>query len=273
MSSTAPRAQLHRSRKGRWFQILKPFDFEWNRVKLEIPDLPPQLAGLRIIHLTDLHVRGPWHDAYDRLLEHIAKADADLLLFTGDFVDNKKDHTPALPSMRRLAEGFRAKYGCYAILGNHDRMHFHPRLVETPLHAICGERRTIDIDGATVELIGLPGAVRPDLPPDFATSMPPPPKPGDDTIRIVLSHFPDHLRRTAELRPHLFLAGHTHGGQCCLPGGIPIIKHDSLPRRLCSGVHRVGDTWLVVGRGFGATTLPLRIFCPPEVIEIELTPM
>jgi uncharacterized protein len=271
-TASFPRAHLHRPRKGRWFQIFKPFDFEWNHAKLEIPNLPPQLVGLRIIHLTDLHVRGPWHDAYDRLLERIAAANADLLLFTGDFVDNKRNHTPALPSMRRLADGFHAKHGCYAILGNHDRMHFLPRLLETPLHAICGERRTIDIKGATVELIGLPGSIRKELPSAFAASMPPPPVAGDNTVRIVLSHFPDHLPRTAPLNPHIFLAGHTHGGQCCLPGGIPIIKHDSLPRRLCTGIHRVRDTWLVVGRGFGATTLPLRIFCPPEVIEIELAP-
>jgi len=268
-SSVPLRAQISRPRRGRWFQIFKPFDFEWNHAKLPIPGLPPQLSGLRIIHLTDLHVRGPWHDAYDRLLERIAAADADLLLFTGDFVDNKKNHAPALPSVRRIAAGLRAKHGVYAILGNHDRMHFLPRLRETPgITAIGGERETIDIDRATVELIGLPGAVREDLPTDFAASMPPN---ADNTLRIVLSHFPDHLPRVAALQPHLFLAGHTHGGQVCLPGGIPIIKHDSLPRRLCSGIHRVGDTWLVVGRGFGATTLPLRVFCPPEVIEIELT--
>ncbi|QOV88367.1 metallophosphoesterase [Humisphaera borealis] len=261
---------MHRPRRGRWFQISTPFDFEWNHAKLEIPNLPPQLVGLRIIHLTDLHVRGPWHEAYDCLLERIAQANADLLLFTGDFVDNKKDHSEALPSARRLAEGFRAKQGVYAILGNHDRLHFLPRLLEMPLQAICGERRTIAVNGATVELIGLPGAVRRDLPREFVSQMPPPPLSGDKTVRIVLSHFPDHLLRTAALRPHLFLAGHTHGGQCCLPGGIPILKHDSLPRRLCTGIHRVEDTWLVVGRGFGSTTLQLRIFCPPEVIEIEL---
>ena len=265
---------MDRPRAGRWFQVLKPFDFEWNTARLEVPNLPPALRGLRIIHLTDLHVRGRWLAAYDRLLDRVRAANADLLLFTGDFVDNKVNHTPALPAVRRLADGLTARLGCYAVLGNHDRLHFGPRLRETPIQLISGERRTIDVGGATVELIGLPGSVRKEMPADFVGSMPPPPNGDGRTIRIVLSHFPDHLRRTASLRPHLFLAGHTHGGQVCLPGGVPIIKHDALPRRYCRGVHRVFDTtWLVVGRGFGSTTLPIRVFCPPEVIEIELVPV
>ncbi|MDB5295425.1 MAG: metallophosphoesterase [Phycisphaerales bacterium] len=280
-SPPTPRFRLDRPRVGRWLQVFRPFDFEWNRVTLEIPNLPAPLAGLRLIHLTDLHVRRRWHDAYDRLIDRVRDADADLLLFTGDFVDDKVNHTPALPTVHKLAAGLRAKRGCFGILGNHDRMHFAPRLDETPIDRISGQRRVLDFGATTpggpaaaVELIGLPGSIRKEYPPGFAATMPPPPAAGDPTVRIVLSHFPDHLRRTADvLRPHLFLAGHTHGGQVCLPGGTPIIKHDALPRRLCSGVHRVGDTWLVVGRGFGTTSLPLRVFCAPEVIEIELVPV
>lgn len=267
-----PCFRLARPRVGRWFQVGTPFDFEWNVARLEVPGLPAALRGLRIVHLTDLHLRGPWHDAYDFLLDRIRQADADLLLFTGDFVDDKVDHTPALPAVRRMADGFRARLGCFAVLGNHDRLHFGPRLRETPVRLLSGRRQEIQIGDATVELIGLPGSVRKELPSAFVGTMPPPPNGDGRTTRIVLSHFPDHLRRTAALRPHLFLAGHTHGGQVCLPGGVPIVKHDSLSRRYCRGVHRVDDTWLVVSRGFGSTTLPLRVFCPPEVIEIELVP-
>lgn len=269
---SSPRCELTRPGKGRWFQFPRPFDFEWNHARLEVPGLPPALAGLRIVHLTDLHLRARWHDAYDRLLDRIHDSNPDLLLFTGDFVDDKRDHSSALPNVYRMAEGLRANLGVFAILGNHDGPDFAPSLAKTHIPLLDGERRTLDVNGATVELIGLPGWKRKHLPPDFADAIPPPPTDGR-TLRIVLSHFPDHLRRTAALRPHLFLAGHTHGGQCCLPGGIPLIKHDSLPRRYCSGVHRVGDTWLVVGRGFGATTLPLRVFCPPEVVEVELETM
>jgi predicted MPP superfamily phosphohydrolase len=260
-------------------QVFRPFDFEWNRLDLEFPSLPEDLVGLRIIHLTDLHLRRHWHDAYDRLIEQIAAADADLLLFTGDFVDSKRNHVPALPNVRRMAAAFRARLGAFAVLGNHDTMKFAPRYADLPVTLLSGRHTLLPVGNSGIELIGIPGAVRKELPNDWAATMPPrsaAASPGsadhaERPLRIVLSHFPDHYARVGStLRPDLFLAGHTHGGQVCLPGGMPIIKHDSLPLRHCVGISRVADTWMVVGRGFGSTTLPLRICCPPEVIEIRL---
>ena len=96
----------------------------------------------------------------------------------------------------------------------------------------------------------------------------------ENTLRIVLSHFPDHLPRVQyALQPDLFLAGHTHGGQVCLPGGWPILRHDTMPRRLCSGIHWVERTWLVANRGFGFSGMQLRLFCPAEVLDLRLTRM
>lgn len=258
---------------GRWLQWGEPAGVEWNIARLPIPDLPPALAGLRIVHLTDLHMRGPWTRAYDDLARRVAENPPDLLLCTGDFVDNKRDHSAALPSLYRLLESFRARLGAYGVLGNHDRMKLEPDLRGTNVRLIGGQRHVIWVGDAAIELIGLPGARRKDMPAGWAESLPPAkelPTGSPRPLQIVLSHFPDHLRRTQAWRPDIFLAGHTHGGQVCLPGGVPILKHDSLPRRLCTGIHRVGPTWLVIPRGIGTTTLPLRVFCPPEVIEMRV---
>ncbi|HZK82747.1 MAG TPA: hypothetical protein VFC46_16805, partial [Humisphaera sp.] len=129
-----------------------------------------------------------------------------------------------------------------------------------------GRRQVIETPGGSVELIGLPGKDRIELTQEILESFP---NRDAQSPRIVLSHFPDHLKRTGGLKADLFLAGHTHGGQICLPGGKPLMSHDSLPRYLCTGAHRVGDTWLVVNRGLGFTGLPIRANCPPEVIEIS----
>ena len=92
-----------------------------------------------------------------------------------------------------------------------------------------------------------------------------------NSVRIALSHYPDTILCTEFLKPDLYLCGHTHGGQICLPGRIPILRHDKLPRRLCSGVHRFHDTWMITSRGFGFSSMvPLRVFCPAEVGEITL---
>jgi hypothetical protein len=130
------------------------------------------------------------------------------------------------------------------------------------------KRHVIDVEDAQLELIGLPGVDRRDVTQQVLNSFP---RREHGVPRIVLSHFPDTLRRAVALRPDVFLAGHTHGGQICLPGRWPILRHDSLPRRLCTGVHRAASTWLVVSRGLGFTNIPLRVFCPTEVVELVLT--
>jgi len=90
-------------------------------------------------------------------------------------------------------------------------------------------------------------------------------------LRIALAHYPDTFNRTAPVKPHLFFAGHTHGGQICLPNGFPPLTHDSLPRKYAKGIHRIGDTWFIVTRGLGYTNIPVRIFCPSEIIETVLS--
>lgn len=273
-----PCAEYDKTRPGSFFQFRVPYGFEWNCARLPVPNLPPALEGLRILHVSDFHLRRFWKSPYDRLLARVARNPPDLLLHTGDLIEEKHDYRPALPMALRLVAGFRARLGCFGILGNHDRYWMGPKLRGTNLTLIDGARREVVVRGgpdgtcgATIELIGLPGVDRKDLTDEFVASIP---RRRDGTLRIILSHYPDHLRRTQfALQPDLFLAGHTHGGQVCLPGGWPVIRHDKLPRRLCSGVHWVDRTWLVVNRGFGFTNVPVRLFCPAEVLELKLTRM
>jgi predicted MPP superfamily phosphohydrolase len=66
------------------------------------------------------------------------------------------------------------------------------------------------------------------------------------------------------------LAGHTHGGQICWPDGSPLFRQDTLPPTMCTGVHRINDTWMIVNRGIGAAGLKMRLFCPPHAVQITL---
>ena len=258
-----------RAEDGPAIQWRGPREFVWKRVSLAVPNLAPALEGLRILHLSDFHTRRYWPPAYDTLLARIAADPPDLILFTGDFVESRRNHLPAVPHVKRLVAGFRARLGCYGTLGNHDLYHFAPHLDGTNVTLLEGARKVLDADGAAIELIGFPGVDRIDLTDDFLQSLPAARTPG--VLRVVMSHFPDHLPRAEFLKPDLFLTGHTHGGQVCLPGGHPIITHCRLPRRLCRGIHRLGPTWHVVNHGLGFSGLPLRFLCPSEVVEISLT--
>jgi predicted MPP superfamily phosphohydrolase len=256
-------------RRGPWLQFVRPGPFEFSRALLPIRDLPPALDGLRILHLTDLHIRPTWFRDYDDLLDRVRAAPPDLVLLTGDFVERRILQRRAVDNAERFCRGLTSRLGTFAITGNHDGDFLAPRMADWNLTIIEDTRVTIT-DAAkdtTIELIGLPGVNRLDFDESFVERIPPKPR---NAVRIVLSHYPDQAPLVGPLRPDLMLAGHTHGGQCCLPGRIPIITHDDLPRRYASGVHRWDQMWLVVSRGLGFATLPWRTFCPTEVMEVVL---
>ena len=261
------------SNSGPWLQLGAVQRFAWSRYELPVASLPPALVGLRVLQLSDLHLKTTWHPGIDELHERLRHDPPDLVFMTGDFVEDKFEPRPALPLVERFVRGLRSRFGVYAVGGNHDGDFLSPRLAGLGVSVLSvGEPTTLDIRGARLELLGLAGLDRHDLrlqdvlnlrADDAGAPRPP---------RFVLSHYPDAL---VMLQKHgvgadLFFAGHTHGGQVCLPGGLPILRHDTLPRRYCSGVHRLGDAWLIVSRGMGFSKYTVRLFCPAEVVEVVL---
>lgn len=87
--------------------------------------------------------------------------------------------------------------------------------------------------------------------------------------KILLSHSPEIVRRELP-KVDLILAGHTHGGQICLPGGLALVTHSKLGRKYSAGLFSWGESSLFITRGVGTSTLPLRLFCLPELAILEL---
>jgi uncharacterized protein len=255
-------------RPGPWLQIHSAKGFEWTTAELPLAHLPRDLEGLRILHLSDFHARSKWDPAYDELIQRVAANPPDLILFTGDFVDHKINPGPGFPVARELVSKLKSRLGFVGILGNHDCGLTDAQLSQFNCRLADHRRFLLDVGSAAIEIIGLGGLLRLEMDLPYLKTLPQ--RPGN-AVRIVLSHFPDHLRRTAFLRPDLYLCGHTHGGQICLPNRLPLIRHDTLPRKLCTGIHRAYGTWLLSNRGFGFSShIQFRIFCPAEVIEIRL---
>jgi len=254
-------------KSGPWLQYHDAVGFEWNSVRLPITGLPDALVGFRILHLSDLHCQPHWQTAYDDLFDRLKISEPDLILITGDIVDDIWHPWLCLPTARRFLSQLRAPAGIFGIFGNHDLNLISADLTGTPLRLIDGQRLLIPARGKNIELIGVPGPERFEYPPGFEKQIPAK-TPG--IPRIILSHYPDHIRKMKITQPDLFLAGHTHGGQCCLPGRIPIIRHDSLPMKYWQGIHRIHDFWFIINRGLGFSTFPIRLFCPAEVVDIVL---
>jgi len=260
-------ATIRSDHAGPPLQLFSARGYEWISAQLPIVNLPAELDGFRILHLSDLHVRPKWDAVYDNLLQRIRADPPDLIVFTGDFVENKHNFRGEIPVLRRFFSSLVSRLGTVAILGNHDGDLLGLPLANMNLTRIDHQRLALRSGSATMELIGIAGVEREDFDPVFLRSLGPK---SEASVRILLSHYPDLIRKTAFLEADLFLTGHTHGGQVCLPGKIPILRHDSLPRKFIGGINRFHDTWLVVNRGIGFSSLPIRLFCPAEVIEIVL---
>jgi predicted MPP superfamily phosphohydrolase len=92
----------------------------------------------------------------------------------------------------------------------------------------------------------------------------------DEGFRILLVHSPESVAEACAAGCDLYLAGHTHGGQICLPFGIPVIRNARCPREFLSGSWQSGNLRGYTSRGTGSSGIPARLFCPPEITIHEL---
>jgi uncharacterized protein len=243
---------------------------ELTRQVLLIGDLPAQLDGLRLLHVTDLHVRdgsGP-----SSWLPEIASAlSYDLTLYTGDFIDCDEDIEP----MTALLSAMPDRAPSFAVLGNHD----YWSLSEEPTpndaarleRALTGLGITVLHNAAQPACDGRVYVAGVDDPvtgwDDIGAAMAAVPA---DAACLLLAHSPDIVLRLGGHRPILVLAGHTHGGQVRLPVIGPVVNVTSLPRRLTMGYHVHQGVPLFVSRGIGYSGLDIRFLCPPQIALLEL---
>ncbi|GAB4127094.1 MAG: hypothetical protein Kow0040_00300 [Thermogutta sp.] len=239
---------------------------EFTDVGFQLDRLPPGLDGLSLIQLSDLHFSGRIHlDFYEAVVDAANRRHPDLAVVTGDIVD----HADCLEDAAAVLGRLQAKHGVYFILGNHDfRLEtgrIRERLVDAGLIDLGGRVKRLAI-GRNVLLIG--GDERPWGPdvPDFDAAVN-----GDlhRPFRLLLAHTPDQFRWAARNDVDLVLAGHTHGGQVCMPWLGPILTPCASGIRYSSGAFYRPPTAMYVTRGVGGE-FPIRYFCPPEVACIVL---
>jgi len=221
--------------------------------------LPAAFDGFTILHLTDLHADMS-ETAVAAAARMVVDLRYDLCVMTGDFRGKTfGPYQASLANMRRLSEVLHGDV--YGVLGNHDTVLMLPDLERMGIRMLMNEYLTLERDGSEIFLAGIDDAhfYRVDNIEKVAAAMP------HDTFSILLSHTPEIYRQASHAGFDLMLAGHTHGGQICLPGGIPVILSSRLPRALGKGAwkHRAMAGYTSVGTG--ACGVPVRFNCPPEV--------
>jgi len=224
-----------------------------------IAHLPAAFDGYTILHLTDLHVDiSP--DFAGALIERLRPLRYDLCVLTGDY--RAATYGPcdnALAGMQRLRPHLTAPV--HAILGNHDSMRMVSPMEEMGYQMLLNEWVRIDRGGDSFFLSGIDDAHYYQLQNFHRAAQDIP----HGAVSVLLSHTPEVYRQAAHADFDLMLCGHTHGGQICLPGGVPLITDADCPRGIARGAWRHHGMIGYTSVGAGCSILDARFNCPPEV--------
>lgn len=251
------------------------FEAQWvafRRLEIPVPRLPLALDGLRILHLSDLHLGSP--SLNGRALRRAVRlagageAPPHLVALTGDLLARRRGEG----QLRAALAALRAPHGTFAVLGNvdvsdtRDPFSGGARIEGLGRDGVLLSDSAVElsIDGQRVQIAGLDPWSRGSPPWSLAD-------PQAD-LRVLLAHFPDAVDRLPPATFDLVLAGHTHGGQICLPRPGGKVRFGNLRPPYPEGVFELPGTTLVVSRGLGTTFVPLRFFARPEVSELVLRP-
>lgn len=229
------------------------------RNEIRLPHLPAQFDGFTLLHLSDLHLDIS-QDLPDALIAAVRNLDYDVCVLTGDF--RARTFGPWQPALEALARVMPyLKPPLYGVLGNHDTIRMVPGLEALGIRMLMNEAVPLVRDGAKVYLCGIddPHYYRADNLEKALEGVP------EEEVTILLSHSPEIYRNAAYAKCDLMLCGHTHGGQICLPGGIPVWRNADAPFSLCAGRWRYAGLEGYTSRGCGVSIVDVRLNCPPEV--------
>jgi predicted MPP superfamily phosphohydrolase len=238
------------------------FEAQWlelRQIEVPIERLPQELDGFSILHLSDFHLGTVSLNGrtLEVALAWAKESDVDLVALTGDLLSRARGE----PRLRAALDRLRARYGVFAVLGNHDldaaRTVLGGALLEDASALfevrgrrvqVAGGRPSADWKRARLERLA-------DLKAD---------------LRIFLFHFPDVTQWLPPRSYDLVLAGHLHGGQICLPTPRGKLRLEHLRARHWEGLHETPAATLHVSRGLGTSFVPFRFLARPEATKLVL---
>jgi predicted MPP superfamily phosphohydrolase len=238
---------------------------ELTELELPVAGLPAAFDGYRILHLTDTHLdmMPAVADAAARLLDGV---EVDLLALTGD-VQGWPDSplSQSVGPLERALAGVTVRDRRLAILGNHDPVEMVEALEPLGFETLINRTTTLSRGGEIVHVTGLDDvhsfyspAARAALDQRF------------DGCRIALIHSAEMADHAAAAGCSLYLCGHTHGGQVCLPGGKAVFTQLVRCRQGVSGVWREGDMIGYTSPGLGVAPPTVRFNCRGGAAVITL---
>lgn len=257
-----------------WAFVIEPNRVVVNEVEIKLPAWPAAFANFKIVAISDMHAGMPFINEakLQRVVSMANQTEPDLIVLLGDFIARHSKDERLLMTPEMIADnlkGLHAKYGVYAVLGNHD-WNFDGERVRRALegagiHVLENDVAQIQKDGQTLWLLGVP---------DFWMRQPIDIRPAMEKINapgpiIALTHNPD-VFPTLPPNISLTLAGHTHGGQVNIPFiGRPIVP-SQYKERYAAGYIQENNRRLFVTTGIGTTGIAVRFRVPPEIAVLTI---
>ena len=244
--------------------LSEPYMLTIEHKQILLDRLPNVFDGFRIVQLSDVH-HGPFSspEQIERAIETANRLQPDIIALTGDYISKERQY--AAPCAEMLGK-LKARFGVYAVLGNHDHWVDAPLLTDLfraeGITVLINEGMRFEQNGETFWIAGVDDSMvgLEDISLALAGAR-------DDEMKLLLAHNPIVLRRAVRAEVDLVLSGHTHGGQVAIRGE----RSTARPRkRALQGLWRQGSTQIYVNRGLGTVVLPIRYGCPPEISLLEL---
>jgi len=246
--------------------VRNTLDIQLQQETFHFVTLPPSFDGFRILLLTDLHLDG-LDELTPTIIDKIKDLEVDLCLIGGDCrMQIYGAIAPALRRLRKLVSHIRSRHGIYGVLGNHDCIEMVPDFEEVGMLMLVNDSQPLEQQDEKIWIIGI------DDPHyykchDLKMAFQGTPTEG---FKILLAHSPEAYLEAAPFQPQLYLCGHTHGGQICLPGKGPLYTNSRAPRFTAVGRWTFQDMVGYTSRGAGASGVPVRYNCQGEITLIML---
>lgn len=245
---------------------IEPYLLDVQKELITSSKIPISYDGFKIVQFSDTHIGFHYSlEQINKLITEINRQAPDIIVFTGDLVDDPEDYTWNHQLIKKL-KSLSASYGKYWIYGNHDHGGYGTNILkdtmdEAGFKLLKNEHDIIDINNDRIVISGVDDVILGT--PDIKMALN---GVNSDLFTLLLAHEPDYADTAVNYPVDVQLSGHSHGGQVRLP----FIGHLYTPayaERYIQGRYTLnhGQFTLFVNRGIGTTRLPYRFLCKPEI--------